>query len=122
MTPTPKTREYLERVIQEHHVAMFDSEVAASKCKELIEAIERDDTYWTKILLRALELATKVRQMNEFACPVCGHKITYQQDVIEEGANIPVLCDNDACEAELLIQVAYILEAWNPRPREGGEL
>lgn len=60
--------------------------------------------------------------MNEFKCPACGHKIIYEQDVIEEGANVGVVCENDQCEADLLIQVAYILEAWNPRLREGGEL
>ncbi len=60
--------------------------------------------------------------MYEFDCPACGHKIIYQQDVSEEGANIPVMCDNDQCEANLLIQVAYVMEGWNPRLAEGGEL
>lgn len=60
--------------------------------------------------------------MSEFECPVCGYKNIYEQDVIEEGANISTMCDNDACETKLLIQVAYIMQVWNPRLAEGGEL
>ena len=58
--------------------------------------------------------------MSEIECPACNRVFIYQQDVITVGANVQLMCE--FCEADLLIQVDYIMEAWNPRVAEGGQL